>query len=49
MAEAADARERSLWPWVLLALLLVGSIGLFFAYVPRGSGMAPPSIAMRGR
>jgi hypothetical protein len=43
MAEGSsgrDASERSLWPWVILALLLAASIALFFVYVPRGGDVA---------
>ncbi|HET6230945.1 MAG TPA: hypothetical protein VFE05_12810 [Longimicrobiaceae bacterium] len=38
MAETASGSEteRRLWPWALLALLLLVSIALFFIYVPRG-------------
>ena len=40
--------ERTTWPWVLLALLLVAGIALFFVYMPRNPGQQPAITALAG-
>jgi len=41
--DAGPAPQRRLWPWVLLAALLLASIALFFIYVPRDPSVRVPA------
>jgi hypothetical protein len=49
MAKPEQEPERSIWPWVLLALLLLASLALFFVYQPRGTAAHPSAVASTHR
>ncbi|HET6764117.1 MAG TPA: hypothetical protein VFH27_10605 [Longimicrobiaceae bacterium] len=40
---AGPEPQRRLWPWVLVAVLLLASIALFFVYVPSDPSVRTPA------